>query len=339
MDTTSQVPKGTVFYLKRIIGLILLLALSATFFYSAYSKSGISFQGFHLVENNNSFDSFQWTFLDMGISSILAAGIIARIMIGFELLLAIFLLCHIFLRAFTYKAVIAILAIFIVYLLIILAKQGNSGNCGCFGNKLEMKPLTAIWKNLIMIGVTVLLMFIYPVKPYKYQEYVSMLIALVAFSTPFLVNFIFISTNPDKYLKPLPLSLLYKYSPAPSEELRTGKHIIAFMSLTCPHCKKAAYLLQIIHEEHPDIPMFMVLDGPEPYKQKFFDETHAGSVPYLYYHHTAEFMQLAAGPGVPAIFWVNDTTAEYKSTYAYYQLDPSYMEQWLKAPALKAAAH
>jgi hypothetical protein len=105
------------------------------------------------------------------------------------------------------------------------------------------------------------------------------------------------------------------------------------MSLTCPHCKKAAYLLQIIHHEHSDIPIFLVLDGPEPYKQKFFDETHAERLPYLYYQHTQDFIKLA-GTGVPAIFWVNNGIAEYKSTYAYYQLDPDYMEKWLKAPAL-----
>jgi glutaredoxin len=162
-----------------------------------------------------------------------------------------------------------------------------------------------------------------------------MFLSLVAFSVPFLVNFIFIGTDPDKYQKPLDLDLLYKFSPAPSVELRTGKHIIAFMSLTCPHCKKAAYLLHIIHDEHPDIPIFLVLNGTDTFKQKFFDETHAEHVPYLYYHHSEEFMKLA-GPGVPAIFWVNNGIAEYKSTYAYYQLDPAYMEQWLKAPALKA---
>ncbi len=333
MDTSSQAPKGGIFYLKRITGLILLLALSATFLYSAYSKSGISFQGLHMVENNSSFDSFQWTFLDMGISSMLVAGIIARLMIGFELLLALFLLCHIFLKEFTYKAIIAVLVVFIIYLLIILIKQGNSGNCGCFGNKVEMTPLAAIVKNLVMIAVTVLLMLIYPVRPYKYQEYISIAVITVAFSLPFAVNFIYTGTDPDKYMKPMDLSLLYKYSPAPSEDLRLGKHIIAFMSLTCPHCKKAAYLLQIIHKEHPGIPMFLVLDGPEEYKKKFFDETHAENVPYLYYRHSEEFLKLA-GPGVPAIYWVNNGMAEYKSTYAYYQLDPMYMERWLKAPAL-----
>ena len=41
-------------------------------------------------------------------------------------------------------------------------------------------------------------------------------------------------------------------------------------------------------------------------------------------------LTLMAGPGVPAIYWVNNGVVEYKSKYAYYQLDPKYMLQWLK---------
>jgi len=330
MDSTSPA-NTTLFYIKRITGAILLLALSATFFYSAYSKSGIEFRGFHLISNDNAFDSFQWTFLDLGINSVIAAGIIARLFIGLELLLGLFLLFHIFLRQFTYPAVIAILTIFIIYLIIVLLKQGNTGNCGCFGDKLAMKPLTAIWKNVAMIAVTVLLMYIYPVKPFRYQEYLCLGLGLVAFSIPFLVNFIFISTNPEPYTKEVDLGLLYKYTPPPSIELRTGKHIVAFMSLTCPHCRKAAYLLHIIHQEHPDIPMFIVLDGPGAYEKPFFDETHAENVPYLYYKgHTEDFIKMA-GSGVPSIIWMNNGKPEYKSVWAYYQLDPKFMEQWMKS--------
>jgi len=328
MDTASTSQNKILFYTKRITGAALLLALAATFFYSAYSKSGVKFQGFYLVSDINAFDSFQWTFLDLGINSILAAGIIARMMIGFELLLGIFLVFHIFLRSFTYPAIITILSIFIIYLLIIILKQGNSGNCGCFGDKVAMKPLAAIWKNVAMIAVTILLMYIYPVKPYKYQEFYCMALALVAFSMPFVVNNIDPTTNPEPYSKPIDLGLLYKYTPAPIEELRTGKHLIAFMSLTCPHCKKAAYLLHVIHLEHPDIPMFIVLDGPEAFKQKFFDETHAEDIPNLYYFkHTAEFIQLA-GPGVPSIYLVNNGKIEYKGDY--YHLDPGFLERWYR---------
>lgn len=293
--------------------------MAGVFFYSAYSK----------IYTDNAFDNFQWTFLDLGINSLFFTGVLARLMIGMELLLGMFLLCHIFLRRFTYPAVIAVLSIFIIYLLVIVIKQGNTGNCGCFGDKLAMKPLTAIGKNVIMIAVTILLMYIYPVRPYKHQEYICLVIGMAAFTAPFLINRMYTGTEPELVGKAIDLNPLYKYTPAPQADLRKGKHILAFMSLTCPHCKKAAYLLQIIHHEHPDYPIYMVLDGADAFKKQFFDETHAEHVPYLYYHHTDEFLQMA-GPGVPSIYWINNGIIEYKSTYAYYQLDPKFMQKWLK---------
>jgi uncharacterized membrane protein YphA (DoxX/SURF4 family) len=336
MDTTPS-PKNSLFYIKRITGAVLLVALAATFFYSGYSKCGVKFQGFHLVSNDNAFDSFQWTFLDLGINNIFATAIIARMMIGLEFMLGLFLLFHIYLKRFTYPVIIVVLSVFIIYLLMVILKQGDSGNCGCFGDNIAMKPSSAIWKNLIMMAVTILLMFIYPIKPYKHQEYYSMLLGLIAFSTPFVVNSISTATSPTASGKPINLELLYNYTPQPSEELRKGKHIIMFASLTCPHCRKAAYLLQIIHHQHPALPIFMVLDGPDTFKKQFFDETHAESVPYLYYRHTAEFDTLVnAGynpgetSGVPSIYLVNNGIIEYRSTY--YQLDPAFMEKWIKKP-------
>ncbi len=312
-------PKSISFYMKRITGAILLIVLAAVFFYSAWSK----------IYTDNAFDSFQWTFLDLGISSVILASFIAHFMIGFEILLGLFLLCHIYLKSFTYKAIIVLLSVFIIYLLVIILKQGNTGNCGCFGDQLAMKPLAAIWKNLAMIAATLVLWKIYPIKPYKYSEIAFIVISGIALTVPFLLRLVYIGTDPEKVEKPIDLAPLYKYAPAPTEDLRTGKHIIAFMSLTCPHCKKAAYLLQIIHHEHPDIPIYMVLAGSDNFIKKFFDETHAEGVPHIYYKHSDDFMKMA-GPSVPSIFWVNNCIVEYKSTYAYYQLDPKFMEQWLK---------
>ncbi|NCX96604.1 MAG: hypothetical protein EBX41_09420 [Chitinophagia bacterium] len=137
------------------------------------------------------------------------------------------------------------------------------------------------------------------------------------------------STAPVVNKRPINLDLLYKYSPTPAVDLRKGKQIIAFMSLTCPHCKKAAYLLHIIHKQHPDYPLYMVLDGAPEHKNAFFSETHAEDVPYLLYRHTEEFVDMA-GSGVPSIYWFKDGQAVLKSEYAYYQLDPSYMGKWLK---------
>ncbi len=320
MDAEVQVPP-----LKKrlnfgnIIGFVLVVSLAGVFFFSAWSK----------IYSDNAFDNFQWSFIDIGISSQLVAGIFARLMIGLEVSLGLLLLAHIYLRQFTYKAVIFLLSFFIVYLTVVIVKQGNTGNCGCFGDKLAMTPLAAIIKNIVMIAVTVLLMFIYPVKPYKYQEYILMPIAMLGLTLPFLYNNIDVSTAPVPYKKPINLDLLYKYAPAPEIDLRHGKHIIAFMSLTCPHCKKAAYLLQIIHREHPELPLYMVLDGADAFKKQFFEETHAEAVPHLLYFHTNDFIDLAGNEGVPAIYWVNDGKIELRSKNAYYQLDPNYMQQWV----------
>jgi len=305
---------------RRITGLTLLILLAAVFFFSAWSK----------IHNDNAFDNFQWTFIDLGINSFLAAGIIARVMIGLEVALGLFLLLHIALKKVTYPAVIALLAIFIIYLIFVIAKQGNTGDCGCFGDKLAMKPLAAIIKNVVMIAATFVLMRIYPGRQYKAQEYVAIFAAATALTTPFLLNIMYTGTAPVPFGKQVDLAPLYKYTPAPSEDLQHGKHIIAFMSLTCPHCKKAAYLMSIIHKQHPDYPLYMVLDGPDAYQKAFFDETHAQDVPHLLYFHTMDFMQMAGNDGVPAIFWVNNGVVEYKSKYAYYQLDPKFMGEWLK---------
>ncbi len=311
--------KKSVFTFKSVTGTLLLLLLSAVFFYSGFSK----------IHNENAFDNFQWTFLDLGINSLLISGIIARIMIGFEFLLGLFLLFHLFLKAFTYKAIIATLSVFIIYLLFVLLKQGNKGDCGCFGDQLAMSPLAAIIKNVAMIAVTVLLMYIHPVKPYKYSEVFLIPVAMLALVTPFLLNMMSDTSAPVAYKRQIDLNLLYKYPEHPDVELRQGKHIVAFMSLTCPHCKKAAYLLQIIHREHPDYPIYMVLDGNLVHKKAFFDETHAIDVPHLLYYHTDEFVKMAGNEGVPAIYWINNGATEYKSQYAYYQLDPKYMKDWL----------
>lgn len=317
MTEVSQTPDNTTFYIKRIIGILLLLAIAAVFLFSAYSK----------IYDDSAFDQFQWTFLDMGVNSMTLAGILARVFIGLECMLGLFLILHIFLRAFTYPATIAILSVFVIYLIVILVQRGNNGNCGCFGNKLEIKPLTELWHDLLMIAATVVLLFIYPIKPYKQQEWIAAVVGMAALVAPFVVNPLGSGTEPEGMYKAINMDALYKNNPAPNVELRKGKHIVAFLSLTCPHCRKAAYLLQIIHRDDPNIPIFLVLNGPASYQDEFFKQTHSQNVPHIVLQSLDAFLDMA-GPSVPAIYWMNNGNAERKSNY--YQLDPKYMKQWLR---------
>lgn len=333
MDNTTTAVSSSRFTFKRIAGLTLLILLAAVFFFSADSKFySPFFMDNKWLNSPNAFDNFQWTFIDLGINSQVAAGIIARLMIGMELVLGLFLLLHIYLVRFTYKAVIGVLLFFIVYLIYVIIKHGNAGDCGCFGDKIMMSPLNGIIKNVVMIAITLLLMYIYPASPYKNQNIFLPSIAIVGLSLPFILNPINTSTAPSPAKKHVDFSLLYKYSSAPPEALLHGKHIIMFGSYYCPHCKKAAYLLQMIHHQHPDIPMYLVMAGAPEHEKQFFDESHAAAIPHFYFDHSDEFMQLVKGDaaegGTPAIYWVNTGHLEYESTY--YQLDPKYMENWLK---------
>ncbi len=302
------------FYIGRIFGLILLLATAAVFLFSGVSKL-------------YAFEDFTWNIIDAGISNLTIAGIVARLFIGFELLLGVFLVAHVHLRSFTYPAVIFLLLLFNGYLVLLMLRQGDEGNCGCFGNAVVMKPSEAIIKNMVLLVVTVLLYFIYRVKRYRYTGIVAVTTGLIALAVPFLVLPSVQTDRPDVVEREINLAPLLRAESYPKHNnLGEGKHIVAFLSLTCSHCKKAAFKLQVIHRQHPEIPIFMVLNGAPRQVGPFFEETHAHEVPHMYFKGPEEFVSMA-GTSVPAIYWINDGKVERKSNI--YQLDPKHMLQWL----------
>ncbi len=309
----GQNRKG-IFYIKRITGLLLLLVLAAVFLFSAYSKVA-------------ALEPFEWTFLDLGAPGMVSASIIAHLFIGIEFTIGLFLLCHIYLKSVTYPITIGLLVLLTGYLILLIAQQGNNGNCGCFGDWIYMKPLAAIWKNLAMIAVTILLIYIYPIKPYKGQEWLAACLGMVALVTPFILSPLELDNEPKSMHRAIDLSALYEGEKQPHEDLKQGKHIVAFMSLTCPHCKKAAYLLHIIKNKHNDLPIYMVLNGHKDQLKPFFDETHANNVPYLFYSDNDKFKEMA-GDYVPAIYWINNSIVEKQSNYL--QLDAGRMKEWAK---------
>ncbi len=316
MNEIISPPSNRRFSFKNITGFVLLLALAVVFAVSGISKI-------------DSIETFEWSLLDLGISSFTLAAILARLLIGLELMIAGFLLFHIFLKPFTYLLTTGLLVVFTIYLLLLLLHQGNEGNCGCFGEWIYMSPLSSIWKNIAMIAATVILYFIYPGRAYKHMPIVALLVALTALTTPFVVYPMNIGDKPLVLEESIDLDPLYRSDIPnnPDRELRQGKHVIAFMSLGCPHCRKAAFLLQIIHRQHPDIPVYMVIAGPPELEEDFFKETNARDVPHLRFREPEDFIQMA-GPSLPAIYWINNGVIERKANY--FQLDPVVIREWLE---------
>ncbi len=309
--------RSTAFYLSRFAGLVLLLATAALFLFSAISKL-YDFQG------------FIWNIMDAGISNLQLASLLASVFIGLELMLGAFLIAHLYLKKFTYPAIVVLLIFFSLYLVLLIIRQGDDSNCGCFGNALFMTPSQALLKNLALIVLTVILNFIYPVKPYKYASIVATILIFTSLGFPLYLNPPAEPAKPQVVNEPANLKPLYNSSnpenQPPSINLRKGKHIVAFLSLSCRHCRTAAFQLQIIKRQNPELPVYMVLNGKEEQLKDFFQETHAQHVPHILFKGPEEFI-LMAGNSVPAIFWVNDGLIERKSNI--YQLDPEEMSKWL----------
>jgi hypothetical protein len=301
--------------IRRAIGLLLLLSLAAVFFISGWSKL-------------QTIEPFAWSFIDVLPVGITAASVFARIFIGLEWAIGAWLAAHLFLRRVTYKATIALLILLSLYLIGLLLHQGNNGNCGCFGEWLYMKPMAAIWKNVVLIAVTILLWLIYPSRTYKNALFVALGLTVAAFTAPFVLKPVYVSGAGEVVKEPIALDSLYTAGhPPPGVDLRKGKHIICFFSTSCPHCIKGAYLVQILHRQYPEFPLFMVLSGGYNAQKDFLDETKSAHVPHTLVMNTKVFVDLA-GPSVPAIYWVNNSIIERKTYFT--ELEPGAIKAWLK---------
>lgn len=312
--TEINTARSPIFYIKRTIGILLIIAMSAVFFYSGATK-------LYTIE------AFEWTFVDIGISNYALASVLARLLIGLEFAIGAFLLFHIGLKRVTYPITIALLLVFTIYLIILIATNGNSGDCGCFGEELPMTPLQAIIKNIIMLAVTFILMAIHKIKTRSWQLYVGAFLLMASLVVPFVIYPMSVGSIPPRVDRAIDLNPLYEKDVVPQAELRKGKHIVSFMSLTCPHCRKAAHIFHILKKRYPELPIQFVLTGHKDLEQDFFEETEATNIPYILLKDKEAFKEMA-GKSVPAIYWINDGTIEYQGNYL--QLDPAVIKDWLK---------
>lgn len=292
----------------KIFYLLLLLALAAVFLFSGISK---------LV----AMEPFTWTFMDLGIGNYKAASIAAHLFIGLELMTGLFLLAHLYLRSFTYPFTIVLLSALSVYLVYVLIANGNQGDCGCFGNWFRMSPLMALLKNIAMIIAALVLRRRYAVAPYKNQELIAMTAGMICVVMPFVWSPL------SGRARPIDLQALYGQPAAPPVDLRKGRHVLAFMSLTCPHCRDAAKKFRDIHREAPALPVFLVLSGLPEHEADFFKETGAREVPHLLFKDRESFKKMA-GPYVPSIYYIDNSVI--KREISYPELSIVSIRQWAK---------
>jgi uncharacterized membrane protein YphA (DoxX/SURF4 family) len=307
--------KITFFFICSLMGLV--------FLFSGYTK-------LYPIE------PFEYTFVDLGIGGWRLAPFIARFMIGLEFLIGFLLIFGLYVRGFSIKLAIGSLIFFSAYLIVIMISSGNNGNCGCFGNAIVMTPLQALIKNAIMLVVCYFI--------YKYYEgfnfrkvgkWLFGALFLTSFALPHILNYVDFSysetylTKKEDHYK-LELDSVYKYAKihkAPTT-LSQGKHIIAFMSLTCPHCRIAAKKMRLMKEKNPNISMYLILNGDYDKLQPFFEDTKARNIDYCVLNGKS-FIYLG-GLELPSIYLVNNSVVENRVNYL--MLDQTEIEKWIANP-------
>lgn len=304
--------KIVLYGLSAIVGLV--------FIFSAYTK-------LFPVE------PFEYTFLDFGLNWYIAP-FASRILIGLEFLIGLAFLSSFNYKKWNYKLSISLLLIFCVYLAFIILVKDNKGNCGCFGTVIEMTPLQAIIKNALLL-IVILILYKYHLgwHQFKYNKYILYTFFIAVLSVPFILNPIKLNyseayLNRSKENLVIPLDTLYNNATLtkPPKSLSKGKHIIAFLSLKCKHCKMAAKRMQLFHYIHPEVPIYFVFNGEESDIPKFVKEVDLVNIPYTLLNGRG-FVYMA-GVNLPVIYLINN--GQFDLLIDYLNFDEEEIINWYK---------
>ena len=307
--------------LKRIIAITLSIIVGSIFIYSGYTKL------FPVIE------TFEFTFVELGIANWYTAPFIARLFLGLEFFVGCLLILNYQLKKITIPITIILLSFFTIYLIIQIFVSGNNGNCGCFGEHLKMTPLQAIIKNAIMFGLLFIVYFIYEGWKIKYNSLLLSFVGVTLILTPFIINPIdynYTSNNLDEKVNyPLALNLLFQPEDSskveiPKVDIRKGNHVVAFLSLKCPHCKIAAKKFRLIKKNNPQISIYFILNGQKSDYSNFIEETKADNIPYSFCLGKT-FVKLASFR-LPRIYYLNNGIVLRKVDYL--ELNQYEIEEW-----------
>lgn len=311
----------------KIVSKVLLIAATIltglVFIYSAYTK----------IYSLESFESFQYSIVEYVKLPWLLSALGARALIGLEAALGILITLHLFGKnKWILKLALALLAIFSIYLVYLWIYAGNDINCGCFGDAIWMSPSTSLIKNAVLGLVILLIIRYHRGLDFRYAKIAIPLICIGLVATPFI--YYPLPDNQPQWLNKghfqLDMSSFYAAGKkdAPAVDLRKGKHIIAFFSLKCPHCKMAAYKMHVMKEKNPSLPIFMVLAGNDKYLPDFWKKTNAQNIPYTRLDGQT-FTELV-GYSWPVIYFVNNGWVEAETNYL--SLNQATIETWMTKP-------
>ena len=287
--------------------LFLSLLTGAVFLYSAYTK---------LVP----IQAFEYTLVEDAHLYRILAAYAARSFIGIEGGLGALILFHFFGKAkWVLKAAFALLSVFSVYLLYLWISKGNNVNCGCFGDTIWMSPKASLIKNMVLLAILFLLIRYHNGFSYRWTTVTAPVLLLSTIIVIFLVFPVF---KPYK----IDLTVVYSGKDVPATDLGKGKHIIAFLSPSCIHCRRAGNKMYRDLKSDTTLPFFMVIGGTTSDLTDFWKASHAENIPHIRMD-VGPFMKYTHGV-FPYIIWVNNGIVEEETGYV--DLSTPAIEKWMQ---------
>ena len=92
-------------------------------------------------------ETFELTFVDLGVVSWKVAPFLARILIAYEIMLGLLIVFNFSIKL-VLKQALGLIVFFTIYLTLIMILKGDDGNCGCFGSYFYVTPSQSIIKNV-----------------------------------------------------------------------------------------------------------------------------------------------------------------------------------------------
>jgi uncharacterized membrane protein YphA (DoxX/SURF4 family) len=277
-----------------------------------------------------SIDQFEIYIYTFDIFNFFITSLLSRLLITFEFLLGVFLICKFFYQKTWWLTMLTMIGftLFLIY----TALFRNDANCHCFGSFIEVDPVGSIFKN---IAIIVLLLFVKKQEDwnFKYKKWMiagflilGLISTFVFFPPDALYNKIY---KPKSKVNPVVFEYIVKDSAKVGLSEIQGKHILAFYISGCKFCKMSMQKVDNIFKRNgiAEEKFVAIIAGGPKQVESFKKETQ--SEKYNMYAHKSAVQFLNAVYGsFPTIIYMNGDSIV--KVINYRGIDEAEMVKFLK---------
>ncbi len=269
--------------------------------------------------------------LRMGLGNEVSVLFQSRLIIASEFILGGLISFHLWQKK-ALKISLWFLAIYSIYLIFLLLLEGSDANCGCYGHDIKMTPMIGLFKNVVIAIISWwLIMTCQPFVKNKFTLSASIATVILGLVLPFVLYKIDLPQTTiidGKEFKKIFLEPIYSIenNDKPDFDLREGKAIVMFGTLTCSRCIMSLNKLEVIKRQHPELPIYTVLNGEFDLLDEFVLETQMKEVPHTFFNDGDELIKIC-GNNFPVIYVLNNGYLQAQLSYT--ELNADNLVRWV----------